>query len=251
MATSFSDLRKGFKSTSHYLMFCYLLSKENEDGTISITLREMESETGQSIRQIKNFFDWLESRDGITSVRKSGHKGGCIYSIENEFLKCLDVTKTVTIPITKIKEEKPVNPANIIPPRIEDVEAYIKEKGYNINPETWYNFYQAKDWKIGINKMKNWHSCIATWVSHNRNINQVFGEPEKPKEWVDPVKEQYEKFLPWCQSNYPEYASLITFEMFDKMLQGIPKERFFITLKRMYESGFRGDNLLDEYNTYM
>ena len=248
MATTFSDLRKGFKSTSHYLMFCYLLSKENEDGTISITLREMESETGQSIRQIKNFFDWLESREGIKSVRKSGHKGGCIYSIENALLKCLDVTKPVTIPITNIKEEKPINPANIIPPRIEDVVAYIKEKGYDVDAEVWYNFYQAKDWKIGINKMKNWHSCIATWAKNSR---VPFAQTEQPKVKYDPFKEQYEKFIPWCKTSMPDYSEVITFDMFKAMLKDVPKEEFFTILKRMYESGFRGSDLLKEFREYI
>lgn len=247
MAKTFSDLRKTFPSTDYYLMFCYLLGKQNEDGEIHITKKEMEQETGYSWRQVKRFLDWFEQQRGIVSVLKSGCNGGCNYYIENEYLSTLCGSKTYSIVVAIQKEEKPINPANIIPPRIEDVAAYIKEKGYDIDVEVWYNFYQAKDWKIGINKMKNWQSCLRTWTKNNRT---PFAQTEQPKEWVDPLKGQYEKFLPWCRKTYPEYADLITFEVFKKMMRGATKEFFFVTLKRMYESGFRGSDILKEYLTY-
>ena len=40
-------------------------------------------------------------------------------------------------------------------------------------------------------------------------------------------------------------------DIFKKMLKGVPKDRFFLTLKRMYESGFRGVDIIKEYKTYI
>lgn len=48
-------------------------------------------------------------------------------------------------------------------PTIEEVKAYIAEKGYDVDAERFWNFYEAKDWFIGKNKMKNWHAAVATW----------------------------------------------------------------------------------------
>ena len=248
MAKTFSDLRKTFPSTDYYLMFCYLLGKQNEDGEIHITKKEMEQETGYSWRQVKRFLDWFEQQRGIVSVLKSGCNGGCNYYIENEYLSTLCGSKTYSIVVVIQKEEKPINPANIIPPKIEDVAAYIKEKGYDIDVEVWYNFYQAKDWKIGINKMKNWQSCLRTWTKNNRT---PFAQTEQPKVKYDPYKEQYEKFIPWCKTSMPDYSEVITFDMFKAMLKDVPKEKFFIILKRMYESGFRGSDLLKEFREYI
>lgn len=55
-----------------------------------------------------------------------------------------------------------------IPPTKEEVYKYVKDKNLDVDPEQWWNFYNAKGWFIGRNKMKNWHSAIATWVKRNQ-----------------------------------------------------------------------------------
>jgi hypothetical protein len=55
-----------------------------------------------------------------------------------------------------------------IPPTIKEVCQYVKDKNLDVDPEQWWNFYNAKGWFIGKNIMKNWHSAIATWVKRNQ-----------------------------------------------------------------------------------
>jgi len=50
-----------------------------------------------------------------------------------------------------------------VPPKIEDVKAYCKERNNNVDAEKWYNFYEAKGWMIGKNKMKDWKAAVRTW----------------------------------------------------------------------------------------
>ena len=50
-----------------------------------------------------------------------------------------------------------------IPPPIEEVRAYCKERRKGVDPETWYNFYQSKGWMIGKNRMKDWKAAVRTW----------------------------------------------------------------------------------------
>lgn len=73
----------------------------------------------------------------------------------------------------KIKEKKNNNininsNSRFIPPTLEEVEGYIKEKGYNVNAEQWWNFYASKGWMIGKNKMARWKNAIATWNTKNK-----------------------------------------------------------------------------------
>lgn len=54
------------------------------------------------------------------------------------------------------------------PPSLQDVDNYIKEKGYVVSPEAFINFYEAKGWMIGKNKMKDWKAAVRNWVSRDK-----------------------------------------------------------------------------------
>lgn len=49
------------------------------------------------------------------------------------------------------------------PPTVEEVAAYVKEKGYSIDAEQFVAFYESKGWMVGKNKMQKWKSAVATW----------------------------------------------------------------------------------------
>lgn len=51
-----------------------------------------------------------------------------------------------------------------VPPTVEEVREYCREKGYDeIDPQRFVDFYEAKGWMIGKNKIVNWKSCVNTW----------------------------------------------------------------------------------------
>ena len=54
------------------------------------------------------------------------------------------------------------------PPTLQEVGKYIKENSLNVDVEKWYNFYRAKNWMIGKNKMANWKNAINTWHDPSR-----------------------------------------------------------------------------------
>ncbi|MFD2334641.1 hypothetical protein ACFSR7_35815 [Cohnella sp. GCM10020058] len=49
------------------------------------------------------------------------------------------------------------------PPTLEEVQAYCRERNNDVNAIKWYNFYAAKGWMIGKNKMKDWKRAVITW----------------------------------------------------------------------------------------
>jgi len=62
------------------------------------------------------------------------------------------------------------------PPTIEQITKYINEKSFDIDGDKFINFYEAKGWMIGKNKMKSWKACVRTWNTKKAsNVNYGHG----------------------------------------------------------------------------
>ena len=57
------------------------------------------------------------------------------------------------------------------PPTLEEVKAYCQERGNNVDPERWMDFYQSKGWMVGKNKMKDWKAAVRTWEKEAKTGN--------------------------------------------------------------------------------
>lgn len=56
-------------------------------------------------------------------------------------------------------------------PTLEEVCAYAKRKGYTVDVEKFYAYYQSNGWRVGKNRMKSWHYALAYWVKNEqRNV---------------------------------------------------------------------------------
>ena len=68
------------------------------------------------------------------------------------------------------KKEK--SEVEFIPPTVEEVAAYCKErnngKGNGIDAETFVAHYEAIGWMVGRAKMKNWKQAVITWEKRNK-----------------------------------------------------------------------------------
>lgn len=64
-------------------------------------------------------------------------------------------------------------------PTFEEVEAYIREQGYDIDPHTFFDYYESCGWTVGKNKpMKDWKASVRYWISSRKNN----GYASKPAE---------------------------------------------------------------------
>lgn len=81
-------------------------------------------------------------------------------------------------PQSKVKKSKVKESNNIgqkfTPPTLEEVKAYCQERNNGVDPQKWYDFYLAKNWMIGKNKMQNWKAAVRTWERNNPK-----NEPQK------------------------------------------------------------------------
>lgn len=77
-----------------------------------------------------------------------------------------------TVITSKVKESK-VNESlekvatkrtAFVAPSLQEVKDYISEKGYTVDAQRFIDFYEAKGWMIGKNKMKDWRAAVRTWM---------------------------------------------------------------------------------------
>lgn len=71
-----------------------------------------------------------------------------------------DKTKTNSLPPNGVSDTRA---ARFTPPTIDDVTAYVSEKGYHVNAERFVSFYQQKGWMVGKNRMKDWKAAVRNW----------------------------------------------------------------------------------------
>tara|TARA_R100000697_G_scaffold55649_2_gene68943 strand:+ start:511 stop:1125 length:615 start_codon:yes stop_codon:yes gene_type:complete len=55
------------------------------------------------------------------------------------------------------------NKRRFVKPSINDIMDYCQKRNNNICAETFFDFYESKDWLIGKSKMKCWRSAVRTW----------------------------------------------------------------------------------------
>lgn len=55
-----------------------------------------------------------------------------------------------------------------VPPTVDEVNAYIKAKGYTVDAQRFVNFYESKGWVVGKAKMKDWKAAVRNWASSSR-----------------------------------------------------------------------------------
>ena len=50
-----------------------------------------------------------------------------------------------------------------VKPTVDEVSAYVREKGYTFDPSQFIAYYDANGWKVGRNPMKDWKAACVTW----------------------------------------------------------------------------------------
>ena len=59
-------------------------------------------------------------------------------------------------------------------PTVDEVRSYCNERNNSVNPETFVDFYESKNWMIGKNKMKDWKAAVRTWERSAKDKDKSF-----------------------------------------------------------------------------
>jgi len=76
------------------------------------------------------------------------------------------------IEVNKKTNKKTNNKTNkgirFTPPSVDEVSDYCDERNKGVDPQTFIDFYQAKGWMVGKNKMQDWKACVRTWETNRK-----------------------------------------------------------------------------------
>ena len=77
----------------------------------------------------------------------------------------VNVNDNVNVNVNDIEStpKPPKRGKRFTPPSLEEVQAYCTERMNAVNPQQFHDFYSAKDWMVGKNRMKDWKACVRTW----------------------------------------------------------------------------------------
>lgn len=109
---------------------------------------------------------------GDTRVTQDRHEGDTTIKEEGKKLRSKEGKKVITTSTYMCFK----------PPELEEVQEYIKEKGYSFSPEAFVAYYDSKGWMIGKSKMKSWKSACVTWQLRQQNNRPSRGISSKD-EW--------------------------------------------------------------------
>lgn len=70
-------------------------------------------------------------------------------------------------------------------PTLDNIRDYCISRNNNINPEQFYDYYEANGWKINRNPMKDWKATVRNWERNefNRKSTDNFGLPIIEEPW--------------------------------------------------------------------
>ena len=119
-----------------------------------------------------DFFDLPKMENAFAQTGKSSAQIGKCKSYNNN----LDNASTYVESMNCNKGKRFVKPS------LDEIRAYCAERGNNVDPETFFDFYESKGWKVGNQPMKDWRACVRTWErSRGQNSGgQIHSRPSSP-----------------------------------------------------------------------
>lgn len=81
------------------------------------------------------------------------------------------------------------------PPSFEDVQEYVEEKGYEMDPEAFFDYYSESNWiKKNGQPILDWKASVRTWARREKEFKKSgqYGNGSKPA--IEPPK--YKEFGP-------------------------------------------------------
>lgn len=70
--------------------------------------------------------------------------------------------------IGKVNNKRSAQNKRFVPPTVDEVRAYCKERGNNIDAESFVDYYTSTGWLVGKKPMKDWKASVRTWERNER-----------------------------------------------------------------------------------
>lgn len=127
--------------------------------------------------RLKYQYDIYEQPQDIQEVEKQGIE---ILPLENQPVENQAQLNTnllnTNLPSTDV--QKGEKRKRFIPPTVEEVSLYCSERNNGIDPQSFVDYYAARGWNIGKNKMQDWKAAVRTWENRRKADKPKQAEPE-------------------------------------------------------------------------
>jgi DNA-binding PadR family transcriptional regulator len=91
----------------------------------------------------------------------------------------VDFVKPIPNINTNIKPNK--KPNIFVPPTLEEIEAYCKERNSTVNAKHFFDYYSEGKWVDAKgNKVRNWKQKLITWERSSKTDNKQVKQPKQP-----------------------------------------------------------------------
>ena len=144
------------------------LVKISEDGTI--ILEKVKNMVGFETK-------WAEKKRAYRDQKRQSEdnvldmSSNCPHDVPTMSDKSKSKSKSKSY-IERTIQERPLS--HFVPPTVEEVRAYCVQRGNQVDPERFVDFYSSKNWFVGKNKMKDWQAAIRTWEKREETTTQPF-----------------------------------------------------------------------------
>tara|TARA_R100000700_G_C3177795_1_gene153171 strand:- start:3661 stop:4278 length:618 start_codon:yes stop_codon:yes gene_type:complete len=147
----------------------YFIANGMTDGWFFNTEANIEEDTTLNSYHQRKCLKTLKDK-GLIQVKRKGIPAKQYFKINEE--QVLQILNNLSVKnYTSINKNKIITIKNkyFKKPKLEEVLEYCLERNNNIDAESFINFYESKDWKIGKNKMKDWKAAVRTWEKRKQN----------------------------------------------------------------------------------
>ena len=156
--------------TVQYLISNGILIQCTESEYEILTAKEMigsETDSARRMRRMRN----AQTLQLTQNQPKTSHCDGDVTQSDANVRSCdTDIYREKEREKDKKIKERKRN--TFIPPTVEEVSNYIKEKGYQIDPQYFFDHYESIGWMVGQSKMVSWKATVRTWESRNKQFNK-------------------------------------------------------------------------------
>ena len=150
------------------------LVKVSEDGTIILEkVKNMVGFETEWARKKKEYRERLrQSQDN-----EETNRGQCPPNVLPMSDKSKSKSKSKSY-IERTIQERPLS--HFTPPTVEEVRTYCIERGNQVDPERFVDFYECKNWFVGKNKMRDWKAAVRTWEKRDTDGTRAIVRPQLP-----------------------------------------------------------------------
>ena len=123
----------------------------------------------KAVAEVAEHIKFEEFKKIVLALVTNKLKVNEIYSIQYTVTDTVsDVSIGYEYPIDTVSDSEPQKrSARFVPPSVEEVAEYCKQRNNNVNPQRFVDFYESKGWLVGKTKMKDWRAAVRNWEARD------------------------------------------------------------------------------------